>query len=66
LVKVELFESLDEVERDAAGALDRERQPVLFDRLSWYRFSTTGSSPSRATATGISTRRSRSRFAGAD
>jgi hypothetical protein len=37
LVKVELFESLDEVERDAAGALDRERQPVLFDRLSWYR-----------------------------
>jgi CelD/BcsL family acetyltransferase involved in cellulose biosynthesis len=37
LIKVELFESLDDVERDAAGALDRDRQPVLFDRLSWYR-----------------------------
>jgi CelD/BcsL family acetyltransferase involved in cellulose biosynthesis len=37
LIKVELFDNLDDVERDAAGALDRERQPVLFDRLSWYR-----------------------------
>ncbi len=37
MVKVELFECLDVVERDAAGALSRERQPVLFDRLSWYR-----------------------------
>jgi hypothetical protein len=34
---VELFECLDAVERDAAGALDRDRQPLLFDRLSWYR-----------------------------
>jgi hypothetical protein len=34
---VELFECLDAVEGDAAGALDRDRQPVLFDRLSWYR-----------------------------
>ena len=34
---MELFECLDAVERDAAGALDRERQPVLFDRLSWFR-----------------------------
>jgi hypothetical protein len=37
LIKVEWFESLDAVERDAAGALDRDRQPILFDRLSWYR-----------------------------
>ena len=37
MIKVELFECLDAVERDAAGALDRERQACLFDRLSWYR-----------------------------
>jgi hypothetical protein len=36
LVKVELFESLDAVARDAGGALARDRQP-LFDRLDWYR-----------------------------
>jgi hypothetical protein len=34
---VELFECLDAVARDAAGALDRARQPVLFNRLSWFR-----------------------------
>lgn len=37
MVKVELFNCLDAVARDAAGALDRDRQPVLFDRLSWFR-----------------------------
>lgn len=37
MVKVELFECLDAVERDADGALDRERQPSLFNRLSWFR-----------------------------
>ena len=36
-VKVELFDDLDAVERAAAGALDREAQPSLFDRLSWFR-----------------------------
>jgi hypothetical protein len=36
-VNVELFDDLDAVERDAHGALDREHQPSLFDRLSWYR-----------------------------
>jgi hypothetical protein len=34
---VERFESLDEVEAAAAGALDRAAQPRLFDRLSWLR-----------------------------
>lgn len=37
MIKVELFESLDAVEAASAGALDRDRQPILFDRLSWYR-----------------------------
>ncbi len=36
-VNVELFDDLDAVERDADGALDRERQPCLFDRIAWYR-----------------------------
>jgi hypothetical protein len=36
-VDVKLFEDLDAVEADAAGALDRAAQPRLFDRLSWYR-----------------------------
>ena len=34
---MELFDDLDAVARDAGGALDREAQPCLFDRLSWYR-----------------------------
>lgn len=36
-VKVELLRDLDAVERDAAGALDRSRQPCLHSRLSWFR-----------------------------
>lgn len=35
--EVKLFDNLDAVERDAVGALDRERRPSLFDRLSWFR-----------------------------
>jgi hypothetical protein len=34
---VKLLRSLDEVEEDAGGALDREAQPSLFHRLSWFR-----------------------------
>jgi hypothetical protein len=34
---VEWFESLDAVAAAAAGALDREAQPLLFDRLDWLR-----------------------------
>jgi hypothetical protein len=37
MVKVELFDDLDAVERDAAGALDRGAQPCLHSRLSWFR-----------------------------
>jgi hypothetical protein len=37
MVKVELFDDLDAVERDAAGALDRSAQPSLYSRLSWFR-----------------------------
>lgn len=36
-VNVELFETLDAVAADAAGALDRDAQPSLFDRLDWFR-----------------------------
>lgn len=36
-IDVELFDDWDAIERDAAGALDREAQPLLFDRLSWFR-----------------------------
>lgn len=36
-VNVALFEDLDLLAADAAGALDRENQPVLFDRLDWLR-----------------------------
>ena len=36
-VNIELFENLDAVEADAAGALDRAAQPLLFDRIDWYR-----------------------------
>lgn len=35
--EVELFDDLDAVARDAAGALDRESQPCLFHRLEWFR-----------------------------
>ncbi len=41
MVKVELFESLDAVERDAAGALDRERQEYLYDSLEWLKLTRT-------------------------
>lgn len=36
-VEVELFDDLETAGRDSAGALDRDAQPSLFDRLSWYR-----------------------------
>ena len=36
-ISVEWFDDLDAVEADAAGALDRERQPRLYDRLDWFR-----------------------------
>jgi CelD/BcsL family acetyltransferase involved in cellulose biosynthesis len=35
-VEVKLFNDLDEAARDAGGALERERQPWMFDRLSWF------------------------------
>ena len=37
MVNVDLFEDLDAVARDAAGALDRPARPSLFDRLGWFR-----------------------------
>jgi Acetyltransferase (GNAT) domain len=37
MVNVKLFDDLDAVERDAAGALDRGAQPCLHARLSWFR-----------------------------
>lgn len=37
MVNVELFDDLDAVDRDAAGALDRAAQPCLYSRLSWFR-----------------------------
>lgn len=36
-VNIELFESLDDVARDAAGALDRNFVPSIFGRLDWFR-----------------------------
>ena len=36
-VDVKLFESLDAVERDARGALDRDAQQCPFSRLAWFR-----------------------------
>jgi CelD/BcsL family acetyltransferase involved in cellulose biosynthesis len=36
-VEVELFDDLDAVARDAAGALGRTARPSLFDRLAWFR-----------------------------
>ncbi|SFR83466.1 Acetyltransferase involved in cellulose biosynthesis, CelD/BcsL family [Sphingomonas jatrophae] len=37
MVEVRIFDDLDAVAADAAGALDRGRQASLFDRLDWYR-----------------------------
>jgi CelD/BcsL family acetyltransferase involved in cellulose biosynthesis len=34
---VEWFDDLDAVAADAGGALDRARQPLLYDRLDWFR-----------------------------
>jgi hypothetical protein len=36
-VNIALFDDLDAVAEDAAGALDRATQPSLFARLSWFR-----------------------------
>ncbi|HZF94282.1 MAG TPA: GNAT family N-acetyltransferase [Allosphingosinicella sp.] len=36
-VEVELFDDLAAAEADAAGALGREAQASIYDRLSWYR-----------------------------
>lgn len=36
-VNIALFDDLDAVGEDAAGALDRAAQPSLFARLSWFR-----------------------------
>lgn len=36
-VKGEYFDDLDVAERAARGALDRDAQPGLFDRLDWFR-----------------------------
>jgi len=36
-VNIALFDALDAVAKDAAGALDRAAQPSLFARLSWFR-----------------------------
>lgn len=36
-VNIALFDDLDAVAEDAAGALDRAAQPSLFARLSWFR-----------------------------
>ena len=36
-VNIACFEDLEAVAADAAGALDRARQPSLYDRLDWFR-----------------------------
>lgn len=36
-VEVELFDDLEAVERDAAGALDRGARGSIFERLDWFR-----------------------------
>jgi len=36
-VELATFTDIEAVAADAAGALDRARQPSLFDRLDWYR-----------------------------
>ena len=35
-VEVKLFDSVNEASADAAGGLDRQAQPSLYDRLDWY------------------------------
>ncbi len=35
--EVKRFDDLDAVERDAGGALGREAQPSLFERIDWFR-----------------------------
>src|SRR5688572_5227075 len=45
VAEVELFEDLDAVAHDAAGALDRPAQLCLFDRLDWYRLLATHCPP---------------------
>ncbi|MEM8696164.1 MAG: GNAT family N-acetyltransferase [Pseudomonadota bacterium] len=35
-VNVKLFDSLAEVAADAGNALDRENQPILYDRMAWF------------------------------
>ena len=37
MAEIALFEDLDSVAADAAGALDRDVRPGLFDRLDWFR-----------------------------
>lgn len=36
-IEVELFDDLDAVAADAAGALDRSAQPLIFHRIEWFR-----------------------------
>jgi hypothetical protein len=36
-IEVELFDDLDAVERDAGGALDRERQASIYDTIDWLK-----------------------------
>lgn len=36
-VNVKIFDTLDDVARDADGALDRARQAKIYDRLDWFR-----------------------------
>ncbi len=45
-VNIGLFDSLDEVARDAAGGLDRAVRPCLFERLDWLRLVETHAPPS--------------------
>ena len=44
-VNIALFRDLEEVARDAAGALDRHARPSLFDRLDWFRLIATHCPP---------------------
>lgn len=44
-VNIELFDSLDDLARDAAGALDRACRPSLYDRLDWFRLIAAHCSP---------------------
>ena len=45
MAEITLFEDLDAVARDAAGALDRAAQPNLFNRLDWFRLLATHCPP---------------------